>query len=172
MLAFDDPRWAAMCGGYRVPYDPRPVLKALRTGGDQRSAWEEFWNELHHQGDVGEASYAVVPHLVDIQKANGNLDWNFYVLVSTIELERHRKANPRIPDWLHTDYKAAWADMAQLALRDFVTAPDVLTQRVILGAVALSKGLLKCGALLTTFDESELLEILDTHMAWSDLYHD
>jgi hypothetical protein len=169
MLHIDDPRWTTMNGGYRTPYDPRPGLQVLRGGGDQTPVWAEFWNELHHQGDIGEASYAAVPYLVEMQKTQGTLDWNFYALVSTIEIERHRKSNPAIPeaipDWLMDGYQGAWSELAEFAWRDFSNASDALTQRAILGAVALSKGLLKCGALLSTFDESEMQEILETYMA-------
>jgi hypothetical protein len=35
------------------------------------------------------------------------LDWNLYALVSTIEIERHRKTNPPIHDWLESSYKRA-----------------------------------------------------------------
>lgn len=170
MLPMDDPRWKTMCGGYKMPYDARTALRALQNGKDQEPIWSEFWNELHHQGDLGEASYTVVPYLVEMQKASGALDWNFYALVAVIEFERHRKTNPPVPDWLTDGYKRAWAELEQVALHDFAGAGDPITQRVILSVLALSKGLIGFGAILSTFDESELLDILDTHMAWSELY--
>jgi hypothetical protein len=33
----------------------------LQSNTDSSKAWDELWNELHHQRDVGEASYAAVP---------------------------------------------------------------------------------------------------------------
>lgn len=51
-----DPRWAGLCGGYRIPYDPGDALTAIRTGGGADAAWQELWENLYHQGDVGEAS--------------------------------------------------------------------------------------------------------------------
>jgi hypothetical protein len=66
MLDFDDSRWKGLKGGYRIPYDPRPVLRNLEEGKDLSDAWSELWDELHHQGDVDVASYAAVPHLVRI----------------------------------------------------------------------------------------------------------
>lgn len=48
--------WGELEGGYRQRYDPRPAFAALADGhGD----WDELWQELHHQGDVGVASYSV-----------------------------------------------------------------------------------------------------------------
>jgi hypothetical protein len=63
MLPLFDAKWAKLTGGYRVPYDPSAALSRLEQGQD---VWPELWNELHHQGDVGEDSDAAVPHLVRI----------------------------------------------------------------------------------------------------------
>lgn len=65
-MDFDDIGWAGLLGGYRVPYDPRNALRRLE-GGDAEAAWQELWAELYHQGDVGEASYAAVPHLGSVE---------------------------------------------------------------------------------------------------------
>jgi hypothetical protein len=63
MLALDDRKWKELLGGYKVPYDASHALRRLERGAD---AWKELWEELHHQGDLGEASYAAVPKLVRI----------------------------------------------------------------------------------------------------------
>jgi len=100
MLPLFDPKWASLLGGYRVPYDPSDALSRLEQGED---AWDELWRELHHQGDLGEASYAAVSHLVRIAAQAHQRDWNFYGLVSTIEFERHKSSNPHCPTgWLTT----------------------------------------------------------------------
>src|SRR5947208_2158398 len=56
MLSFDDERWNQLTGGYKIPFDPRPSLRKLESQQDTAAAWEELWEELHHQGDVGDAS--------------------------------------------------------------------------------------------------------------------
>jgi len=58
-----------------MPFDPRPWLTLLETGND-RCCVGAFSENLHHQGDVGEASYATVPHLVRIYRQLGIFDWN------------------------------------------------------------------------------------------------
>lgn len=102
MLPLNDPRWKALHGGYRTPYDASVALARLERGED---VWEELWQELHHQGDVGDASYASVPHLVRICSALPERDSNLYELVSTIEVERHRRSNPQVPEWLWRDFQ-------------------------------------------------------------------
>lgn len=167
MLPLFDATWATLLGGYRVPYDPSEALSKLEHGQD---AWPELWNELHHQGDVGEASYAAVPHLVRIAATQMQRSWKFYALVSTIEIERHRNSNPPVPAWLSDDYFVAMRGMQNLALIDLPTRDDALTVQAILAALALCGGQAKLGALILSLDESELNELVKEQLAWDELY--
>ena len=167
MLPLFDAKWATLLGGYRVPYDPSEALSRLGQGQD---AWQELWSELHHQGDVGEASYAAVPHLVRIAADAMQRSWNFYALVSTIEIERHRKSNPPLPRWLSDDYSVALRGMQSLALNDLPLRDDSLSVQAILAALALCRGQAKLGALISSLDESELDELVDEQLAWGELY--
>jgi hypothetical protein len=167
MLPLDDPRWSKLAGGYKTPYDPFDALRRLEAGED---VWDELWQELHHQGDVGEASYAAVPHLVRIAKSLSRRDWNFYGLVSTIEIERHRKSNPTLPRWLVPDYKKAMAGILELALADLRGETDRATILSILGATALAKGYVTLGAMISHSDESEIVEVLDRYGTWTKLF--
>ena len=97
-------------------------------------------------------------------------DWNVYALVDLIEIERHRKSNPPIPAWLLVDYEAAWRDIAALALRDLAASNDPFTVQSALSVVAAARGQRKLGALLCHFDESEIDEIAERKLAWSELY--
>lgn len=44
----DDNLRGSLVGGYKVPYDSRPMLEVLSERHDNDAAWEELWNELHH----------------------------------------------------------------------------------------------------------------------------
>lgn len=169
MLALDDSKWGELLGGYRTPYDARPALARLARG---EGAWEELWENLHHQGDLGEASYAAVPHLVRIMQAAQSRDWNFYAIVSIIEIERHRNTNPRLPGWLAGGYLAAWTEIGTLAVRDLPAASDPMIVQQILAAVALAKGQLKLGMIIFDIDEPQVEEWVERHFHWSELYHD
>lgn len=161
--------WSQLKGGYGVPYDPRPAIVELSTDPLSQNAWEELWNELHHQGDVGEGSYAALPLLVKACRA-GPRDWNFYGLVSTIEVERHRRSNPALPRWLAEDYQVALQSARSLALADLADASDQLIVRSASAVVALAGGALELGALLASVETSEIREMLDEQLAWSELY--
>jgi hypothetical protein len=129
-----------------------------------------LWEELHHQGDIGEASYAAVPHLVDIADAAPTRDWNFYGLIACIEVERHRKGNPAVPAWLQTSYDQAWTRASKIAVMDLEAGADSITFQAILSVIALGKGELKLGVLLSVLDASEVDEWLDERQDWSDAY--
>ncbi len=172
MLSYDDPKWREMLGGYRMPYDPTPALKSLESGDDMDRAWEELWNGLYHQGDLGEASYAVVPHLVRIHKEKRNLDWNLYGFVSTVEIERKKIDNPAIPDWLEATYASALEDLLSIAFKDLAQSDDPLAVRLILAFIVLAKGYRKYAALILDFDESELDNVFEEYLGWSELYGD
>ena len=167
MLPLDDPRWSELTGRYRTPYNPSDCLRRLQNGDD---VWDELWQELHHQGDVGEASYAAVPYIVSAAKSLALRDWKFYGLVSTIEIERHRKANPPMPIWLVSEYADALRGLFELAMRDLAQVEDRDTIRCILGAIALAKDELKLGVVIHRGDAAEIDEFLEQNEAWSELY--
>jgi len=167
MLSFDDPRWTQLKGGYRTFYDPRPALKQLEAGTDTEEAWHRLWEELHHQGDVGEASYAAVPHLVRIYRERGVPDWNTYSIVGTIELARGedilpsqgKRKNPEVPAWLSDGYFQAIRNLFEIGLKELPTVRDPDTVRGILSIMALHKGARTYGRLLADYSEAEMLEI-------------
>lgn len=167
MLPLDDPRWQALHGGYRQPTDAVKLLKRMERGAD---VWMELWEELHHQGDVDLASYAAIPHLVRIAQSQTPLNSNAYALAATVEIERHRKNNPALPDWLAASYHRAWEQLLSLALRDLATPNETNSPQSALVVVALSHHQLKLGALLNHLDDSELDELTETTLAWAELY--
>jgi hypothetical protein len=159
MLPLDDELWQSLEGGYGIPYDASVPLRALEQADDLAPIWDELWNELHHQGDVGIASYAAVPHLVRIAKARDLADWNVYAIAATIESARLAEHTPSLPEWLESGYASAWRDLLVLGLEHLRSDTDEVTTRSILATVAIAKGLSKLGRLLTEFDESEIDEL-------------
>ncbi len=164
MLPFEDHRWAELKGGYRVPFDPRPSLMRIESGTEVAPAWHELWEELHHQGDVGEASYAAVPHLVRMgRECAGAVDreWNLYGLVACIELARRRGSNPQLPDWCTASYFAAIEDLAQLALSNLGHTTGEESVRAMLSVVALSRSLPVHAEFLLDYSEDEMTYFAD-----------
>ena len=158
MLSLDDNRWNNLAGGYRMKCDPRPLLAELESEQNRDTAWHELWEELHHQGDVGEASYASVPHLVRIHRNSGIVDWNTYAIVAIIELARGKGNNPEVPKWLEDDYRRAIRELAEIGAAEICRTEEPEAIRAILGVIAIAKGLRTHGRFLVEYSEDELLE--------------
>jgi hypothetical protein len=170
MLALTDPRWATLQGGYHVPFDASLALRAIEKNWTDDTAWEQLWEELHHQGDLGEASYAAVPVLVTLAASAVARDWQLYALAATIETERHRAGNVPMPAWLAADYTSAWQRLTTLALGDLAGARDASLIRSALAVVAIGRGQRLLGAFIGWLDESELDELADDRLGWSESY--
>jgi len=165
MLSFDDPRWDDLQGGYRMRYDPRPTLRKLERGDDIPGCWEELWGELHHQGDVGLASYAAIPHLARLARSLPPDDWNVFGLVGTISILAGQNQNPKIPDWMEPAHTQALHDLAEVARDRVGGATDKSLVTSCLGLIALSAGLPHHAELLLHFEDDEVAEFLSQYAA-------
>ena len=159
MLRFDDERWNHLTGGYKTPFDPRSRLRKIENQQDTVATWRELWEELHHQGDVGDASYAAVPELVRIHRTESAADWNLYAMVAIIELARTESKNPEVPDWMREDYFGSIQELARMGTRDVLAADDPDTKRAILSVIAIAAGLRTHGKFLVEYSEDELVEM-------------
>ena len=146
-------------GGYRTPFDPRPWLALLETGKDNAAVWKAIWGDLHHQGDVGEASYATVPHLVRVYRGLGQFDWNAYAIVAIVELCRGERDNPPLPKWVEEDYFCAIQQLAETGIAQFHKLKEVENVRAALSILALAKGARAHAKFLVEYGEDELLEM-------------
>ena len=159
MLSLDDERWQNLEGGYRAQFDPRPSLSRLEANNDTNATWRELWEGLHHQGDVGEASYAAVPHLVRIHRKGSVTDWNTYAIVAVIELARGDGKNPPVPKWLEKDYFGAIRDLAELGAVEILEAKNPEEIRAILSILAISAGARTHAKFLIDYSAEELLDM-------------
>lgn len=162
MLSMDDKRWRDLKGGYRIPFDPRPLLAKIEAGENIEAAWHELWEELYHQGDVGEASYAAVPQLVRIYKSRGVIDWNTYAIAAIIDLARGEKENPAVPRWLEEEYFSALRELAEVGSKEVLRAENIEDVRAILSVLAITRGARTHARFLVEYSDEELLD-LESH---------
>jgi hypothetical protein len=159
MTTADYDRWASLTGGYRKAFDPRPLIARLNTEPDTTETWQELWEELHHQGDVGEASYAAVPLLVDAYRYRHTACWNTYAIVAVIELARTGHGNPPLPEWLQKEYFESIQELATLGATAIMRANENEAVRAMLSIIAIAKGLRTHGRFLIEYSADELLEL-------------
>jgi hypothetical protein len=126
MLPLDDPRWRSYTGGYRVPYDASLPLRRLFEEGATSELWDELWQELYHQRDVGPASLAAVPWLLEYARQQPELDWNPFGLIAVIELERVRycRNSPMPSEWLSLRAGPATCDRRSSSASGMVAHTD------------------------------------------------
>ena len=140
MLPLDDPRWADLSGGYRVAYDARPLVKKFIDHGVDRSTWKEIWDNLHHQGDIDTASYAVLPYLVSVSAAPLERDAELYAYCATLCFEEHNGRNPPVPQFLQLSYAEALEKLFEMAIADLRADAPPETVRYILSFLAAYRG--------------------------------
>jgi hypothetical protein len=158
MLNLDDVRWTEMTGGYRMLLDPRPMLSRLETEPDTSDVWKSLWDELHHQGDVGEASFTAIPYIVRAYRQRAAVEWNTFAIVAIIELARNQGSNPDVPEWLAEDYYGAIRELAELGARDVFRTDRPEETESILSVIAIQRGLRTLGKFLVNYSEAEMLE--------------
>jgi hypothetical protein len=127
--------------------------------------WDEFWNELHHQGDVGIASYATVPQLVCICIKHKLMDWNVFSIVATIEDCRLSGKNPQLPQWLKEDYISAIKQLVEFGARHLSQQWSKELTQSFLAVTAFAKGLPNTGRGLIALSEDEFTEALEKFFA-------
>jgi hypothetical protein len=159
MLSLDDPRWQELYGGYKSPFDPRPLLIKIERDPSPKN-WGLLTEELFHQGDVGDASYAAVPQIVRITLKHSPLHVEALTLVVLIEVARRSRGNPRVPEWLEAEYETAIEQLARETLIRFEQLESTDLVRGALGILAVWKGQTGCARAAALHSEEELQEIL------------
>jgi len=166
MVDLNSSIWSSLEGGYKQPYDasvPLRKLEATNTPAEVAAVYEELWNELHHQGDVGIASYLAVPHLVRIARTKMLFDWNLLGLCCTIEQQRHHEGNPALPVEFTTEYMAALSDLRQFVLENFKGEMNDELMRTALSALATCSGRITLGKAILEMSDDVLEEFLQNY---------
>ncbi len=95
-----------MDGGYRRPYDASVILRFLEALVEpSKQFWDEVWNNLYHQYDVGLASYAVMPWLLKIYREKNWVDYELPNYAYAVEDARSRANNPKLPNSWVGEYR-------------------------------------------------------------------
>lgn len=145
MLDLDDARWAELQHAYGSAADIPPLLRELAAfppdGGADAEPYFSLWSALCHQGDVYQASYAAVPHIIQMMEAApGGAPWSPLALVTSIEIARVKGNGPELDGDLMPAYQAALkrlpALLSALALQEW----DELFARVAAASLAAAKG--------------------------------
>jgi hypothetical protein len=167
MLALDDPQWSRLSHAYGPAADTPGLLRTLASSTLPARAYEDepwfsLWSSLCHQGDVYDASYAAVPHIVEIAvTAQAPIDFGFFQLPAAIEVARQNRRGPPIPTDLEPAYRTAL-----VRLPDCVSAHrnGEWDQAMLLSAFAaqaVSKGHFRVAEAIMNLDDDLITKLID-----------
>ncbi|WP_299703207.1 hypothetical protein [uncultured Pontibacter sp.] len=160
MIELNDPKWKELEGGCRTPYDASIALRRLESADSSEEIDDilaELWDELHHQGDVGLASYFAVPHLIRIARENGIVNSSILGLTAVIEVQRHRN-NPQVPKEYYEDYLNSLESIPELIISAKSIEWDLEFTAAALSALAATKGQMKVAKAVLNFDDEDVLD--------------
>jgi hypothetical protein len=151
MLNLESDRWSKLSHAYGSAGDIPELLRRLPDAPPMKpkndDPWYYAWSALCHQYSVYTASYAAVPHLVEMASAaRGRRRLDFLSLTGSIEAFRHLPGAPSFPAGLKEPYLGALHRAKELtiaSLREKWAESDL---RELLGVVAVLSGQPRLGA--------------------------
>jgi len=167
MLELDDPRWSSLKHAYGPASDTPDLLRLLSASpqpkaGYKSEPWFTLWSSLCHQGDVYEASYAALPHVVDIACSSvGPLDFGFFQLPAAIEIARCNGKGPRLPDYLAEVY---FLGVARLMESVAIHRNDPWDSDMLLSAIcaqAVAKGHIRQAEAIMNLDDALIDKLIN-----------
>ena len=145
MLSLNDPRWAELQHAYGSAANVPALLRQAESMPEYRSYKSEPYytlcSSLCHQGSIYTASYAAVPHLVELVRTpDREFRWPLLTLVQAIESARLDRIGPPMPDYLSEPYFEALRSVPAIATRLLCGKLSELECRAILAACAAASG--------------------------------
>ena len=128
-----------------------------------KACWDEIWEKMIHQGDVGTASYAIFPKLVQAyaSKERGS---EIYAYAVVLEEGREERRNPDVPDWLQDDYDHGLVTLREMAFEDLRRPQKTAKLAQILAFLASQAGSLGLCVAIGNLDMNEFaMETLDRY---------
>ncbi|MEM1262477.1 MAG: hypothetical protein AAGH76_08775 [Pseudomonadota bacterium] len=160
MLPLDDNRWANYRTGYNfLSFDIQEFLLRLVRATANGRDWDVLWDELHHQGDVGELAYATIPYLVAYAEKAQTIEWHAFGFPAVVEIARLTiRKNPSVPMELEPDYSESFKKLADIALRRGESAWGEHCFEPIMSCLALAYNRPKHAELYLDATESEITD--------------
>lgn len=167
MIELGDPRWQTLSHAYGSAADIPELLRQLSaaTGpkiGYDSEPWFTLWSSLCHQGDVYDASYAALPHIVEIAcNAKEAIDFSFLQLPAAIEIARNSGSGPPVPNDLANAYGAAVSRLTECFVLHRHEDWDEPTLLSAASALAVAKGHHRVAEAIMNLDDSLITRLIE-----------
>lgn len=165
MLSLDAVEWRDLQHAYgsasNVPDLLRRLAQDTRPKANyQEEPWYSLWSSLCHQGDIYTASYAAVPHIVEIALgAAFPMDLSFVLFPTRVEIARLTGRGPDIPDSLNLAYYRSLKRLLECAIRHTGEDWDDSTAVLVMAAMAAAKGRIELAEALNNLDDDVIRKI-------------
>ena len=166
MIALDSSEWDRLQHAYGPASNLPGLLRQLAKNPRPKSSseeepWHSLWSALCHQGDVYSASYATVPHIVQIALATeGPIDLGFFLLPACIEVARLRERGPYVPPALREAYGNALSMLSDCAFRHKNDEWDRDMTLSVAAALAVSKRQIDLAEVLINLDDERIARLV------------
>jgi hypothetical protein len=166
MLELDNPSWSTLTHAYGRAADIPALLRQLARapgpkGNYESEPWFTLWSSLCHQDDVFDASYAAVPHIVEIARdATGPLDFNFFQLPAVIEIARKNGRGPQMPAQLAGAYNDAVSRLTECVALHRHEEWDEPTLISAISALAVAKGHHRIAEAIMNLDDDLIAKLI------------
>jgi hypothetical protein len=171
-LPLDSPQWAELSHAFGSAAETPTDLKALaQNEGGQEKTWSELWTTLCHQGTVYTASFAAVPHLVEMALNTPKEDrLQLIVLVAMIERGRLVHNGAFLPKVSETVYFASLALLGEIILDCLQTIWNESEYKALFMSLATIRGEVDLGWAIDFLDKQIQCPICETELVM-DNYH-
>lgn len=167
MLALDSPIWGDLRHAYGAAGNIPELLRTLALDPSQSSdyreePWFTLWSSLCHQGDVNTASYAAVPHLVDIcRNAQMQVDSSFFQLPACIEISRANGNGPSVLADLLKDYESSLSTLHECAFKQATFEWSKEFASCVAAALAAAKGQIRLAEAILNLDDDAIVRLVE-----------
>lgn len=163
MLDLDSSRWAELQHAYGNAADIPVLLRGLThlpLPDGNTEPWFSLWSALAHQGDVFDASFAAVPHVIEALSSDpAAADSSYFQFPAWVEICRHR-GRVEVPPDLRDAYFASLKRLPALAGVAARTDWDDGHLACVLAAIAASQGQLDVAEAVLELDSDTAIEFV------------
>ena len=156
--------WHKLRNGYHQIYNPLPKLEQYETKKiTLNQLLKEFWEELHHQGDVDSASYAVVPMLTLYYQRGSDTTGELLTLLVTIILASKDKKNPKPSGDVKRYFDQATDSLVETVASSILRPKSAHELWSALSLISLQHKQIDTAKLLNFLDQDTLKHIVDEY---------
>jgi hypothetical protein len=170
VLPLESLEWALLRHAYGPASDIPGLLRRLAADPGPREnisaeSWELVWSRLCHQDDVYTASYAAVPHIVEIARTTqGPIDFSFLLLPTCIEISRRKRLGPAVPASLAGARHLAISTLSDCVCCHAAEEWDDSMARAAAAALVVAKGHTSLGDALINLDRDTIAKIVNDEL--------